>query len=72
MNLTYEQKQALIQGAKKITLNGEPAVISGAKNRFATVRSTKSGASVDFSWDTASRILTHREGAFRIGGEKHG
>lgn len=40
-----------------VTLNGNPARISGTVNDFATVTDTKSGLSAEWSWYTVARIV---------------
>ena len=50
-----EEKRALC--AEKVTLDDKPAVISGAKNLYATVTDFQSGLSAEFSWDTVKRVV---------------
>jgi hypothetical protein len=51
-----------------VTLNGEPATISGVKNGFATVRYVRPSCgcygSVEFAWEAVRRIVANG-GAFR-------
>lgn len=49
---------------RDITLNGEPASISGIRNQFATVTQRTSGLSAEWSWEAAARIC-ERDGAFK-------
>ena len=62
MILTLDDKRALC--AARVTLNGAPAIITGARNPFATVASLK-GPQHDatFSWPAAARIVA-RGGTF--------
>jgi hypothetical protein len=48
-----------------VTLDGEPATISGAQLRFAMVRS-RSGKSAEFAWPTVARVVHKSGGAFRL------
>jgi len=62
--LDDEQRQKLCQAA--VTLDGEPARISGWANSFAAVSRTDGrGGHVDFAWATAAHIVAHRNGAFQ-------
>jgi hypothetical protein len=40
-----------------VTLNGEPAKITGVKNEFAYVRIIKSGLGCEWAWEIAGRIV---------------
>lgn len=51
--------------AQAVTLNGEPAVISGALHRFATVTSLASGLSAEWSWAAVQRVIAEERGAFQ-------
>lgn len=56
MIITTEQKYELI--ASRVTLNGKPAKVSGARLQFATVATLNSdGAAVEFAWPTVARII---------------
>lgn len=48
-----------------VTLDGTPAVITGYRNEFASVRQLGSGMGVEFAWATVAHILNTREGKFR-------
>lgn len=50
---------------KSATLNGNPAKISGYRNRFATVTDMTTRLSCEFAWETVERILTLKNGAFQ-------
>lgn len=64
--LTIAQRRQLVQdNAGDIFLNGEPAVIAGVYNDFATVASLSSPLSVEFSWLTVEHIIDTKEGMFR-------
>lgn len=46
--------------AKPVTLNGQPAVISGAKLPFATVLTLDPcGLACEFAWSTVDRIIAN-------------
>lgn len=56
MLITTEQKYDLIN--VRVTLNGKPAKISGARMQFATVATLdSSGTAVEFSWPAVARIV---------------
>lgn len=48
---------------RDITLNGQPASISGIREPFARVTQRKGGLSAEWSWEAAARICD-RDGAF--------
>jgi hypothetical protein len=48
-----------------VTLNGERARISGARNPFATVTDLKSHLSAEWSWEAVERIINESNGMFR-------
>lgn len=50
--------------AAEVTLDGQRAKISGARNDFATVSIVASGLSCEWSWQAAARIVT-KGGDFR-------
>lgn len=47
-----------------ITLNGEPARVTGVNKRFATVTQRKSGLSAEWSWEAVERVIA-KGGAFK-------
>ena len=49
---------------REVTLNGEPAVISGRHLRFAMVRQIRTGLGAEWSWTAAARIV-EEGGQFR-------
>jgi hypothetical protein len=56
MIITTEQKYDMI--SQRVTLNGKPAKISGARRQFAMVATLNSeGASAEFAWSTVARIV---------------
>lgn len=64
--LTIEQRRRLINNsAGAVYLNGEPAVIAGTHNDFATVASLSGPLSAEFSWLTVEHIIDTKEGMFR-------
>ena len=38
-------------------LNGKPAIISGRKNRFATVATLDGSQSFEWNWHTVNRVM---------------
>lgn len=52
--LTITDKQVLTAAA--VTLNGEPAYVSGIHNEYASV-TQHTGLSVEFAWPTVARIV---------------
>jgi hypothetical protein len=42
-----------------VTLNGLPAKVCGARNRFATVRQLSSGLSAEWSWVAVVRVVSN-------------
>jgi hypothetical protein len=58
---TLDERMALCEA--KVTLNGKPAWISGARLRFAAVTDRKTGLSAEWAWPTVARIVA-RDGAF--------
>ena len=47
------------------TLNGNRAIVTGLKNKFATVFDTTTHLEAEWAWATVERILTEHNGAFR-------
>lgn len=43
--------------AARVTLNGKPAAIGGARNRFATVTALDMSVSAEWAWETVARIV---------------
>jgi len=60
--VTLQRRQRLCE--KEITLNGNPATISGWKNDFANITSLSTGERYEWSWETVDRIVTMRGGRF--------
>lgn len=61
--ITTEQKYDLID--QRVTLDGKPAKISGARQEFATVATIATdGPAVQFSWEAVSRVVA-AGGAFK-------
>lgn len=50
--------------AATVTLNGNPARISGARLPFARVTDMTTGLSAEWAWATVERIVAH-DGAFK-------
>ena len=55
--MSYEEKVTKFQGLP-VTLNGQPAKITGFKNKFATVATLNpNGPAFEWSWETIARIV---------------
>jgi hypothetical protein len=52
---TLAERQALC--AAKVTLDGQPAKVSGFRNEYAKVSIIKSGLSAEWAWETVARIV---------------
>jgi hypothetical protein len=48
-----------------VTLNGQPANVSGYMNDFARVVQLESGLSAEFAWQTVEHIIMNRDGKFQ-------
>lgn len=61
-----DERIALVQQTDvPITLDGQPAVVSGFGHKFAQVRLKSNGLGCEFAWATAAHIIANREGKFR-------
>ena len=60
--IPIEERRELIE--HEVTLNGVRAVISGAKNDFATVAQLPDGLRADFAWVTVKHVIEHSNGEF--------
>lgn len=58
-----EQRRALCEA--KVTLDGKPAKIIGARERYATVHIIPDGYGWHWSWPAVAHIVANRGGAFR-------
>jgi hypothetical protein len=47
-----------------VTLNGEPAAITGFRNDFAHIRQVKTGLGCEWSWPTVLHVVRTKGGAF--------
>lgn len=65
--IDYEAKVNLadIANTNGITLNGNPAQVSGTVKPFATVTDTTTGLSAQWSWHAVRHVLLSAEGAFK-------
>lgn len=45
--------------AAKVTLNGQPAKVTGALNDYAKVTQIESGLSCEWAWETVARIVAN-------------
>jgi hypothetical protein len=59
-----EQRRRELVGIP-VTLNGEPARISGSRLPFASVTQAKGGLSAEWSWESVEHVVTACGGAFR-------
>lgn len=50
---------------ERVTLNDQPARISGIKNNFATVTQLGSGLGCEWAWGTVDHIVSNRDGKFK-------
>lgn len=68
--LTTKQKSDLIYDGEKrreVTLNGEPAFISGRLLPYAVIHyANMPHISIDYSWQTVERIVNECNGEFQI------
>ena len=62
--MSKDDKRALC--GERVTLDGEPATISGADLPFATVRSLDGRMFAEWAWETVQRVVTIRGGAFTL------
>lgn len=63
IDLATRRKLVQLEG---VTLNGQPAVIMGARNDYATVAQLPDGAKADWAWETVLAVVTKRAKAFRL------
>jgi hypothetical protein len=61
--ITLEDRRTLV-ATKGATLNGNPAIISGTQNAFATVTDKTTRLGCEFAWATVARIVANG-GEFR-------
>ena len=61
--IPYDERHRMIN-TRSVTVNGNPAQLSGAMNDFATVTDRTTGLSAEWSWETVKRVIDHREGRF--------
>jgi len=60
--MSQDERYELTQA--RVTLNGERAVICGARHDVATVRAISSGLGCEWAWPTVARIVANG-GAFK-------
>lgn len=53
--VAIERRRQLV--AEAVTLNGERAVIAGARNDFATVAQLGDGLRAEWAWETVERVV---------------
>ena len=63
--LTEDQRRALC--AAKVTLNGQPAAVSGWRAAHARVTDYATGLGAEWSWDAVAHVVEHNDGAFSSG-----
>lgn len=61
--IPLEERRELVD-TKGVTLNGKPAVITGAGLDFAVVIDMKTGLGAEWAWETVRRIVD-KGGAFK-------
>jgi hypothetical protein len=61
--ITTERRQELC--SEHVTLNGNPAVIRGWRNEFATVSALNSLENAEWAWETVDRIVREKNGEFK-------
>lgn len=54
--ISTDERYALIDA--RVTLNGKPAKISGARMQFAMVAALDGSMEFEWSWDAVARIVT--------------
>lgn len=60
---TFEERAKLCEA--EVTLDGEPAKVSGYRLPFAQVRRKDGkGGAVEFAWPTVAHVVANRDGAF--------
>ena len=62
MEVCYDERKDIM--AKKVTLNGNPATISGGMTRFAVVRQLNGDERYEWSWETVKNIVNNKGGKF--------
>jgi hypothetical protein len=60
---TRDQQAALC--ATSVTLNGEPARITGAGQPFARVVQTRTGLGAEWAWVTVAHVVANHGGRFQ-------
>lgn len=61
-----EARRAMVHSAPTApTINGNPAMVSGFTQRFATVTDKATGLSAEWSWETVEHVVNNRFGAFK-------
>jgi hypothetical protein len=67
VTLPVTRRQELLDSpeARTVTLNNEPAYISGIYDDFATIRQRRSGLGCEWSWVTVEHVLLNCGGAFK-------
>lgn len=62
-SISLEERRALVQ-TKGITLNGNPAKVTGSEMAFAVIRDKTTGLYAEWSWEAVRRIVA-KGGAFK-------
>lgn len=61
-----EDEQRRVASAR-VTLNGEPALVSGVGKPFASVRDRETGLGAEWSWEGVKHVVEHNAGEFSAG-----
>lgn len=62
ITITLDERRKLCDA--HVTLNGNPAIVCGTHNDFATVATLPNGARYEYAWATVARIVANG-GAFK-------
>lgn len=62
--ITEDERHALCEA--KVTIDGRPAKVTGARLDFARVYDLESGLSCEWAWPTVAYVVKHKGGAFKL------
>lgn len=62
--MSLDERRELCQG--RVTLDGQPAVVGGVRNDYATVASLDGKLAGEWSWQAVRRVRTERGGRFTL------
>jgi len=63
MYITQAERQSLTE--TRVTLDGKPAIILGARRDYATVAQIPDGLSYEWCWETVKRVVETKNGEFK-------